>query len=206
MTYLLSHGFGFDNSYWRNLIPLLDDEYEFFNHGFCFSTQKSYVGIGHSLGFLKLNNSGIKFHALVGLQGFLNFGGSVAEHRIMILKNLDRMVAQCKLNPSRFLSFFRNLCGYQSKITLAELSIENLLQDLTMMKSAYNHCGAPTLILGSHQDKIVESAILEDNFEHQNVIIKYIDGVNHTLGFTNPNQVFEQIKNFMQNNYAERTD
>ena len=61
MTYLLCSGFGFDNGYWKNLIPLLDGEYEFFDSSFEASERRDYVGIGHSLGFLKLNNSGIKF-------------------------------------------------------------------------------------------------------------------------------------------------
>ena len=71
-NYLLAHGFGFTNDYWQNLIPLLDGNISFFNdHNL--DDSKTYIGLGHSLGFLKLNNSGLQFESLVALQGFLNY-------------------------------------------------------------------------------------------------------------------------------------
>ena len=71
-NYLLAHGFGFNNDYWKNLIPLLDGNIYFLDDP-NLDGSKVYIGIGHSLGFLKLNNSEFKFDALVALQGFLNY-------------------------------------------------------------------------------------------------------------------------------------
>ncbi len=199
MTYLLCHGFGFDHCYWENLIPLLDDKYEFFDENFRVHSEKCYIGIGHSLGFLKLNNSGINVRALVGLQGFLNFCGHEPAHRENLQKNLDRMIEKCTKIPLCFLEFFHKLCGYDQQFDFRNISKENLLQDLEMMKNSYEHCGAPTLIIGSHEDKVVEHIILKDNFENRkNIQIKYIDGVNHTLGFSKPNETFELIKRFLK--------
>ena len=198
MTYLLCHGFGFNNSYWDNLIPLLDDEYEFFDANFKMSSEKNYVGVGHSLGFLKLNNSGVNFRALVGLQGFLNFCGSEPGHRKILQKNLERMMKECEKNPTRFLKFFHKLCGHDRQFDLQNFSKENLINDLKIMRNSYKHCGSPTLILGSHEDKIVEDMILKDNFENKkNIRLRYIDGVNHTLGFSKPKETVEAIRHFL---------
>lgn len=198
MTYLLCSGFGFDSGYWKNLIPLLDSEYEFFDSSFRVSERKDYVGIGHSLGFLKLNNSEIKFRALVGLQGFLNFCSSEPSRNSFLQKNLNRMMINCERDTERFLEFFRKLCGYEGEVE-KKFSKEELLKDLESMKYSYEHCGVPTLIIGSKQDKVVEPQILQDNFSNNHSIqLKYIDEVNHTLGFSKAEEVFQLIQAFLK--------
>ena len=197
MTYLLCHGFGFCDDYWNNLIPYLDCEYEFYNEDFSADTDKDYIGIGHSLGFLKLNNSGIKFKALIGLQGFLNFCGEEITRKQRLEKTLDRMIDQCLADHNRFLKFFYNLCGYQLEPNLSKFDKHQLISDLNTMRYKYEHCGARTLIIGSKQDRVVEHSILLDNFEdNENVQLKYINQVNHTLGFSKASDVFALIKNF----------
>lgn len=198
MTYLLCSGFGFDNGYWKNLIPLLDGEYEFFDSSFNSFERKDYVGIGHSLGFLKLNNSGIKFQALVGLQGFLNFCSGEPSRNSFLQKNLNRMMMNCERDTERFLEFFRNLCGYEERVE-KNFSKEELRKDLESMKYSYEHCSVPTLIIGSEQDKIVEPRILQDNFSNNpSIQLKYVDEVNHTLGFSKSAEVFKIIKAFLK--------
>ena len=68
-NYLLAHGFGFTNDYWQNLVPLLDGNIYFFDD-LDLDKDKTYVGIGHSVGFLKLNNSGLQFDALIACRKF----------------------------------------------------------------------------------------------------------------------------------------
>ena len=198
MTYLLCHGFGFTDDYWKNLIPFLDDKYEFWNEDIQKNSTESYVGIGHSIGFLKLNNSIIKFKALVGLQGFLNFCGIDPKQKIVRIKNLDRMMEACAKDSQKFLRFFYKVCGYPERVP-HENSSEKLIADLKMMKLSYPHCGVPTLIIGSHEDKIVEPSILEDDFGKDRMIkVDYIDGVLHNLGYSMPKETFEMIKNFLK--------
>lgn len=195
MTYLLCRGFGFTNDYWENLIPLLDDKFDFFADGFVPNPNEKYVGIGHSIGFLKLNNSGIKFKALIGLQGFLNFCGTASPKKEILQENLNRIIELFSKNPENSLKFFYKACGYEKNIP-AEISQKRLISDLKMMKLSFTHCGAATLIIGSEQDTIVGKDILEDNFEHL-CPLKFINGVNHTLGFSKPQEVYGTIKIFL---------
>lgn len=198
MRYLLCHGFGFSNGYWDNLLPYLDGEYEFWRDNFIVREGQAYVGIGHSLGFLKLNNSGIKFKALIGIQSFLNFCGNDPVRRKRLQKNLDRMIMQCKRDRDRLLEFFYSLCGYTGA-GYTGLNRELLIADLLLMKNRYEHCGCPTLIIGSAGDAVVENWILQDDFAgHSNIKLRYIDHDHHTLGFDRPNEVFELIKGFLR--------
>ena len=197
-TYLLCHGFGFTDEYWDNLIPLLDRDFEFFDKNFRTTSGKNYVGIGHSLGFLKLNNSGIKFRALIGLQGFLNFCGTNPEMNKLLQKNLDRTVLAFEKNPKQALAFFYKLCGYDGKIP-SNISREELIRDLKIMKSSFDHCKVSTLIIGSEDDQVVEKNILLDNFQNNDLVsLKFLDGVNHTLGYTKAEEVFAFIQDFLR--------
>ncbi len=198
MTYLLCHGFGFTHEYWRNFVPLLEkDDVEFFDENFVPDEKKIYVGVGHSLGFLMLNNSGIKFHALIGLQGFLNFCGSDPEKNNMLKTNLDRMILSFKQDLKRSLEFFYNFCGYGGSIP-KNLSLEQLIKELEMMKSSFEHCKAPTLIIGSYDDPVVEKDILIDNFQNKDLItLKFLDKAVHSLGYQQPREVFNLIQTFL---------
>ena len=108
-NYLLAHGFGFTNDYWQNLVPQLNGNIHFLSDP-NLDKEKTYIGIGHSLGFLKLNNSGLKFEALVALQGFLNYcGSSVRMQKIReagIAKVRDRVLT----NKNESLRQFRTFC------------------------------------------------------------------------------------------------
>ncbi len=199
MTYLLCSGFCFCNDFWRNLIPLLDDKYEYYNENFVENKNEDYIGIGHSLGFLKLNNSGIKFKALIGLHGFLDFCGAGNAKRDILQNTIDRMIASCKKNPRKFIDFFYNLCGYRNIPNYQIVLVHDLIADLEYMKNAYHHCGAQTLIIGSINDKVLDNEIILDNFKNiKNVELHYINNINHTLGFSEPEKVFKLIRRFIE--------
>jgi pimeloyl-[acyl-carrier protein] methyl ester esterase len=199
MNYLLCHGFGFSNKYWRNLTPLLnneDDEIAFF----CDNVDKNrrYVGIGHSIGFQKLNNSGLKFDYLIGLQGFINFCGNNQNMRNERATNIDHMLKIFAEDARKGLGFFYRTCKYPDSIP--ENIVEDvLMDDLRSMKESYQHCGCPTLIIGSNNDAIVPLSIIKDNFQNvQNVTIEEIDDVPHSLGFYEPQKVYQKIKKFIK--------
>lgn len=197
-TYLLCHGFGFTNEYWNSFVPLLDGNVEFFDKNLRPTSGKNYIGVGHSLGFLKLNNSGIKFRALIGLQGFLNFCGNNPIKKKVLQKNLDRMISAFEKNPKQALAFFYKLCGYDGKIP-SDISREELICDLKIMKSSFDHCKVPTLIIGSEDDQVVAKNILLDNFQNNDLVsLKFLDGVNHTLGHTKAEKVFVLVQDFLR--------
>jgi pimeloyl-[acyl-carrier protein] methyl ester esterase len=200
MTYLLCHGFGFSNEYWRNLVPLLDGDVVFFDDNL--NSNKRYVGIGHSIGFQKLNNSGLKFDCLVGLQGFIDFCGSNHNTKNERVANLDHMLKIFAEDMVKSLEFFYRVCKYPCPIP-KNISADILTRDLKSMKESHRHCGSPTLIIGSKQDEIVPLSIIKDNFQNvRNVTVEEINGVPHSLGFYEPEKVFQKIKEFLKRQIA----
>ncbi|MDR0632147.1 MAG: alpha/beta hydrolase [Holosporaceae bacterium] len=196
MTYLLCHGFGFSNKYWRNLIPFLDGEVIFSDDNS--DKNRRYVGIGHSIGFQKLNNSGLKFDCLIGLQGFINFCGSDQNTRNERAANLDQMLQISAVDIAKSLEFFYRLCKYPDPIP-KNIRADVLMEDLKSMKESYPHCGCPTLIIGSEQDEIVPLSIIKDNFQNvRNVTVEEINDVPHSLGFCEPEEVSQKIENFLE--------
>lgn len=224
MTYLLCHGLGFTNDYWKNLIPLMSNAYNgakfaFFDEHFCLVPNEDYIGIGHSIGFLKLNNykmnhSLVKLKALIGLQGFLNFCGTLQPYRSERLKTIDKMISICSKDYQKFLIFFHKVCGYSTEadevFPYLEISKEKLIEDLKLMKNAYKHCGIPTLIIGSFEDSIVGPYILRDNFVNRTkpttekvdnflpIHLRFVKGINHTLGYSKSGEVFKIIRQFLK--------
>jgi pimeloyl-[acyl-carrier protein] methyl ester esterase len=169
---------------------LLDGEAVFFDENFTVDPNKHYIGIGHSLGFQKLNNSDIKFDFLIGLQGFINFCGS---NTIIRKKNLDRMIKMFEKDASWALKIFYDACQYNRPVP-KEINKDERIKDLISMKKSYSYCGCSGLIIGSDVDKIVPMSVIEDNFRCiPNVVIKRINGIPHILGFIKADAVVHEI-------------
>jgi pimeloyl-[acyl-carrier protein] methyl ester esterase len=195
--YLLRHGWGFSNEYWRNLVPLLDGDIVFFDDDYKIDKTKRYIGIGHSVGFQKLNNSGINFDFLVGLQGFLNFCGSEPSEKKLREENIDRLGKMLVADAVQTLKTFYDACRYPDPVP-ENISVDDLAADLLSMKKSHAHCGRPTLIIGSDEDQIVPMSIINDNFDRMpNVVVEEINGVVHSLGFFKAKEVSEKIKDFI---------
>ncbi|MDR1208630.1 MAG: alpha/beta hydrolase [Holosporales bacterium] len=191
-SYLLCHGFCFTHDYWRNLVPLLGGNIAYFDENFVYDG-RPYIGIGHSLGFQKLNNSNVKFDYLVGLQGFTNFCGTESELHKTREDNINRMKKTFEADAVGSLRMFYNACGYKGPIP--SVDSENLIFELQSMKNKYK-CShdCPILIIGSNDDEILPPEILDDNFNHvSNAKIKKINGVSHLLGFKKPEYVAKEI-------------
>lgn len=218
-NYLFCHGFGFSDDYWDGFVQLLEHfsgedncSCEFFDAKFTPDKNTEYIGIGHSVGFLKLNNfkrqnPKMRMKALVGLQGFLDFCGSDPAKRKTRIENLDKMIRVFGKNPENALRFFWRACGYPTEGTAipTNLSKNELIADLELMKCSFAHCSVPTLIIGSFEDTIVEPCVLFDNFcssylkEAQNILqLSVINGVNHTLGFSKPTETLGIIQTFLK--------
>lgn len=195
-NYLLAHGFGFTNDYWKNLIPLLDGNIYFLDDP-KLDGSKVYVGIGHSLGFLKLNNSEFKFDALVALQGFLNYCGSFERIRNIREQNLAKVKNKIIENKKESLKQFRKFCGYQEAIE-TNIPLRTLIDELKMMENDYTHCGVKTLVIGSSDDVIVPMSIINDNFAPlDNVEIAQLNNGKHALGYLETKTIAETIHKYL---------
>ena len=194
-NYLLSHGFGFTNEYWKNITTMLNGNIYFLDDK-NLDRSKLYIGIGHSIGFLKLNNSNLNFEYLVCLQGFLDFCGKTERMKAIRKQGLEKVAMEIKSDKSGNLAKFRLACGYDQVIN-EDLPLSDLLEDLNMMGKAYDHCGVRTLIIGSVEDMIVPMSIIEDNFKdiHNISIIKTTD-IGHSLGYNKTNLVLEKMNEF----------
>ncbi|MDR0942768.1 MAG: hypothetical protein LBM19_04155 [Holosporales bacterium] len=192
-NYILAHGFGFTNDYWRNLKPLLNGNV--FYYGDSVDPSKEYIGIGHSLGFLKLNNSGLKFSRLIGLQGFLNYCGNDDKISSIMKPQLDEGIQKYKSDYRKTLKEFYTVCGYLGDVP-DSVTREDLLADLEAMKDSYKHCGADTIIVGTPDDSVIPSVLIEDNFADIDCVeIKMLDlGIGHTLGFNRSEVVLSIIE------------
>ncbi|WHQ46618.1 MAG: alpha/beta hydrolase [Candidatus Midichloria sp.] len=81
LGFIFSHGWAFNKSYWDNLLPyfkeyqciVLDHGYYELEHLPHIDEKTNWIGVGHSLGLIKLLQQGNKFKALVGLQAFNYF-------------------------------------------------------------------------------------------------------------------------------------
>ncbi|MDR3317549.1 MAG: hypothetical protein LBS71_01945 [Puniceicoccales bacterium] len=195
--YLLAHGFGFTNDYWNNLIPLLDGNVYYLDTK-NLDSQQEYIGIGHSFGFLQLNNSKFQFSHLIGLQSFLNFCGNNPHLRKVIEPQLNKIIENYNLNANSTLKNFYEICGYAGTIP-KNISQKILNSELEMMKKSYAHCGVKTLIIGIKNDSVVSEEVIMDNFSGiHGVTIKILDlNVNHTLGFHHSEIVADEIDQFI---------
>ena len=195
-NYLLAHGFGFTNDYWQNLTPYLEGDIYYFDAPDLDKT-KTYIGIGHSLGFLRLNNSGLKFEAIVALQGFLNYCGSFDRMRKIREAELSKVRKNIISNKDESLKQFRVFCGYDEDVP-QDIPLKTLLDELEMMENSYEHCGARTLVIGSFDDVIVPMSIINDNFAHlPNITIQQLRNGKHALGYLNSRIIAEKTHEFL---------
>lgn len=194
-NYLLSHGFGFSNDFWQNLIKLIHGKIYFYGDK-SLDKSKKYIGIGHSLGFLKLNNSNLNFESIVSLQGFLNFCGKDNTLRKIRLQNIEKFKKELVENTVLNLKKFRLNCGYDKEIK-QKFHLQQMIHELEMMKNSYKHCGIKTLVICSENDNIVPLRIIYDNFQDiANCSILKIQGTGHSLGYNKSKFLWEKINEF----------
>lgn len=207
--FVFCHGFGFNKTFWQNLIPYFSTELclyidlgyldnEFFP-AISPSSDLEFVGIGHSLGLVKLLNCNIKFKYLVGLNGFINFLGSKqklrTEREIMLNKLLDSL-SKWPIRTMR--SFYKN-CGMTvENEKINKLKKKVLLKDLEMLFSNFSlPVGISVLIIAAKDDAIVPPSIIYDNFQG-NTAISLLNNGSHGLGFFEADKIFSKISSFIK--------
>ena len=158
----------------------------------------NYIGIGHSLGLMKLASLNIPFSHLIGLNAFINFLGfdnslySLRERQLMSLKtNFLR-------SPESTLKQFYQRVGLAFDISQKTIQTTILQQDLEVLRqSTILPPMMPTLILGAIDDKIVPPVLIEDNFtSNSQVTIEILNQGQHALGFLCPELVCRYVMQF----------
>ena len=207
--FVFCHGFGLDSSYWAHLRPyFMQYKTVYLDLGYFGQEQTAiffdplveYIGIGHSLGLMKLMSLKIPFKALIGLHGFVDFLGldaSLRGYRTRELAHLTRHVARA---PGAALSQFYQRAGVMFDCLVnGPINQKKLLDDLdSLVTSGVIPAGIPMLILGSSDDKIVPPALIEDNFApHPQVTIEILNQAQHGLGYLKSEVVYQKIMRFI---------
>ena len=159
-----------------------------------------YIGIGHSLGLIKLMSLDIPFKRLIGLHGFIHFLGFNERLKRRRRRELMHLIEHFNAAPELTLEQFYQRTGVDFKIPkTGTLNRIKLLDDLTLLTQPVPvKVDIPMLILGSNDDKIVPPELIEDNFGCQShVTIEILNQAQHGLGYLKPDLVYQRIMNFV---------
>lgn len=174
-VFLFYHGWGFNSQCWEPLSVYFSEfPCYFYDRGY-FGEIKSceeidlsafdVIGVGHSLGFLKLHSSKIKFKALIGIQAFTHFLGIDEKIHHARKRELQGMINYFEHDPINTLRSFYQRCGYEYRGDL-NINQQKLLHDLKQLLKPHEFSSdVPTLIIGATNDLIVPPDIIRDNFE-----------------------------------------
>jgi hypothetical protein len=197
-SFILAHGFGFNNNYWENFIQQLGStKYMFFSDNLVLDPNEKYIGLGHSLGFVTLSNSTINLDIMVGLQCFCNFIGSGEKLRRIRKSNLDQMVESFNENPRACLKSFYDSCGHNGKLD-GNIAMDKLSIDLQTLYNSFLPRPLPTLVIGGTMDNIVPKILIKDNFKkYKNITTRYIPLARHTLGYDLSTEIIKIITSFI---------
>ncbi|MGL9758663.1 MAG: hypothetical protein ACR5LA_07615 [Wolbachia sp.] len=203
--FVFCHGWGFDYKFFQPLINkyfskipyyCLDLGY-FGEENLNLPEDGALIGIGHSLGLIKLASLNVKFNGLIGVQAFINFlGFDLQLHKKRKLE-LKTMIQHFQIDPiNTLISFYKscgvNLIDYNSFNCLNKAK---LMQDLELLTTVYQLPHTPLLILGATNDTIVPQKLIYDNFKKGIKVIMHNKGY-HSLGICEHHFVQEQIISF----------
>lgn len=205
--FVFCHGFGFDADFWNNLRPYFSKEDCLFLDLGYFGKENMHIpidhdveliGIGHSIGLMKLIALDVNFTKLIGLQGFINFLGfdqNLNKKRRYELEDLRKAFA---FMPKLALSFFYKHAGASvAKEKLSQINKNKMLNDLDYLATKVE-IKTSTLIIGSKDDVIVTPELINDNFASlaQVEIVMCEKGM-HCLGNAQPEFVYQEIMRFV---------
>ena len=204
------HGWALDDHYWDHLRPYLAAYSSTVLDLGYFDSQKPFeieikaaplVGIGHSLGLIKLASLDLPFKAFIGLNAFMDFLGNAPTLRRHRQRAWDQLAQDFETDPQKTLLSFYQKCGFDEPYTqdIQGLQVAKLQHDLNQLRVPIKlPSSIPVLILGSQKDAIVPLFLLEDNFSGQSqVTTRLLPGKSHALGYHQPMMVACLIKDFL---------
>ncbi|WP_370931673.1 hypothetical protein [Bartonella sp. DGB1] len=204
---IFCHGFAYNKNYWSNLTPSFTDseiillDLGYFNNEVNYPNlpkQANIIGIGHSLGLLKLLSLPIKFNKLIALNGFINFLGYSSTLRQRRTREINLLKNAFIRNPQKQLRHFYDNCGTNDLKINERLNLEKLLNDLNFLATNIIIPQTPILMLNSDDDIIVPTELLKDNliyFKPTKQIIT--EGGKHALGWLKSDLITQEIKSFI---------
>lgn len=174
------HGFAYDQDYWKSLMPYFEDHQIYtLDLGYFGKSARNLpqnpeqrlIGVGHSLGFLKLCQTNLKFDLLVGLNPFFNFLGQEKVLRRKRELELKMLKSSLIKSPKKTLEDFHTRSGapfVRSKFDT--LSLTHLLQDLDSLASPEVYkfdrkIAKKVFLLGSQDDPVVPKDIVYETCE-----------------------------------------
>ncbi len=228
------HGWAGNVSFWANLKPFFDAEnintinFKYLDLGYfgnnhliksCsynnLSTyvqqnkQLHFIGVGHSIGLIKLLSLNIEFKALIGLQSFINFLGN--DRLLNKQRKLEWLSLKQQFNHNSLdtLKNFYQLANLEPTFIKDLLNKKNqcyylnknlLIQDLELLSVNFAlHNNIPVLIVGAIDDVIVPPELIFDNFAHlKNVKIDMLNTGRHSVGYRSAELIYQKIKFFLQ--------
>lgn len=207
-------GFGSDYSFWNNLIPYFRD-YEcvlLSENYFCESSEvdelslrkifaeKRIIGIGHSLGYMKLclmqeKYNFFKMSKIVSVEGFSNYLSDNAIVRPSRKASLEVMKTCYSINPIGTLIWFQSICGAVPDMP-EKVDQKLLMDDLNLLDTKIILPTIPHLVLSSVDDFVIPFSVIQDNFG-QSAKIVYTQFASHLLGMRYPKHVYDEIVKFI---------
>ena len=210
ISYLLVHGWGYDATFWSNLVPLLHTDCTpcaVWERGYfgAFPSTQTYnstlrIAITHSLGYIHLLHSNQPFTHCIVLQGFHTFLGDITsphyKTRYNTLKKLHRILL--KNSVLGLYTFYNSTELFIERNTI---STERLIRDYSLLYGSaqeyfLRHRHIPHCICYSDNDRITPYTLIEENFRDH--MLFCIPQSAHGLGFFNAYNVYLLIRTFLQ--------
>ena len=187
LVFVFFNGFGSDYKFWENLIPhfsnynyvVLSENYfeypEDYGEDYLreIFSEKTIIGIGHSLGYHKLCDLAQKYDffkmkKIVSIEGFSHYLGKFEPMKCIRKFYLDLMKNNYTFCPGLTLHNFMLMCGAPMLAIPSRLNKKLLMDDLDILDSGITPPKIPHLILSSLDDWVIPTHIIEDNFRSLN--------------------------------------
>lgn len=204
LCFVFSHGWGFDKKIWDILGKKFPkDNCIFLDQGYFSDKELSilddgkttFIGIGHSLGFIKLLELKVKFSALVAIQGFLNFLGHGQHLYCKRSLELETMKRHFEIFPFKTLQSFYTKCGIDFP-NISALDKELLRKDLNQLSLKFElPKEVPLIVLASKDDVVVPPELVRDNFKNERIF--FHDKGLHGISALNCDFIFNKIMDFL---------
>ena len=207
---VFGHGFGFASDFWQPMLPYFSEYNCILTEAHYFSQDKPNqseidyndisIGIGHSLGFLKLCQLLPNAKYLIGINPFINFLGKSNLLRSSRMAEFDAFKENIHQFPKKTLKQFHRRCGVTfNQIDLDYINSKKLMSDLMLLtKPIKLDTEKKILVIHAKDDLVVPNHVIEDNFLDSQVTLHAFEKGKHGLGMTYPKAVSEVILDFIQ--------
>jgi pimeloyl-ACP methyl ester carboxylesterase len=193
----LLHGWGYDATLWRRVVPLLDGlDVEVCDLGFFGDTrlplpcEAPRIAVGHSLGTLWWLDHDLPWHRLVAINGFPRFTAAADYAQGVAARVLDRMCKRFAATPTAVLADFQKACGGEGPALPADCG--PLAAGLAALgrldaRRTWAARAADISLLAGRHDAIVSAALSEANGAMlENGSLHWVEDGGHLLPLTHP--------------------